>query len=243
MSGDKPKTIMDVEDITLDDSTIEGTTVNDRSQNTIIENPSSNTTLELLRHGELEGDDIFRGSTDDQLTNNGWQQMVSAIEGKDEWDIIITSPLSSCREFAEVIAQEDETDLEINEQFQEIDFGDWEGLSPDKILKQDADKLKAWWQSPTRVTPPKGEDFHEFQARILKFLKQMIENNKGNKILLITHAGVIRVILMHALGMHEDNLFRLNVDNASVSKIMIYHDKQGDSWSLISHGCVPAIES
>jgi len=204
---------------------------------------SLTTTIDLLRHGEVEGDAVYRGSTDDPLTDVGWQQMVAALQGKNDWDLIISSPLQRCSEFANLVAEEDDIDLEIEKSFQEIDFGDWEGLSPDKILKQDADKLKAWWQSPTRVTPPKGEDFHEFQARILKFLKQMIENNKGNKILLITHAGVIRVILMHVLGMHEDNLFRLNVDNASVSKIMIYHDKQGDSWSLISHGCVPAIES
>ena len=204
---------------------------------------SLTTTIDLLRHGEVEGDAVYRGSTDDPLTDIGWQQMVAALQGKNYWDLIVTSPLQRCCEFAELVAEEDNIDLEVEKSFQEIDFGLWEGLSPDKILKQDADKLKAWWQSPTRVTPPEGEDFHVFQARILESLKQTIENNKGNKILLITHAGVIRVILMHALGMQEDNLFRLNVDNASVSQVIIYHDKQGDSWSLISHGCTPAIES
>ncbi len=194
------------------------------------------TTIDLLRHGEVEGDAVYRGSTDDPLTDTGWQQMVAALKNKKDWDLIVSSPLQRCNEFAELIAEEDNIKLDVNKSFQEIDFGLWEGLSPDKIMKQDAQKLKNWWQSPTRVTPPKGEDFHEFQARILKSLKQIIADNKGNNILFITHAGVIRVILMYVLGMQEENLFRLNIDSASFSQIHIYHDKQGDSYSLIKHG-------
>jgi len=178
------------------------------------------TTIDLLRHGEVEGDAVYRGSTDDLLTDVGWQQMVSALQDKKGWDLIVTSPLQRCLEFAQLVAEEDEIDLQIDKSFQEIDFGLWEGLSPDKIMKNEADNLKAWWQSPTRITPPQGEDFHEFQARVLKALKQMVADNKGEKLLLVTHAGVIRVILMFVLGMQEENLFRLNVDNASFS-IMI----------------------
>lgn len=198
---------------------------------------SSNiTTIDLLRHGEVEGNAVYRGSTDDPLTDAGWQQMVIALQDKQDWDLIVSSPLQRCCEFAELVAGEDEIDLNVDKSFQEIDFGLWEGLSPDKIMKEEAEKLKAWWHSPTRVTPPEGEDFHKFQARILMALKKIVSDNKGNNILLITHAGVIRVILMYVLGMQEENLFRLNVDNASFSQIHIYHDKQGDSWSMIKHG-------
>lgn len=194
------------------------------------------TTIDLLRHGEVEGDAVYRGSTDDALTDHGWQQMVAALEGKSEWDIIITSPLQRCREFSELIAEEDEIDLEISNALQEIDFGLWEGLSPEEIIKDDADLLHAWWQSPTKVSPPEGEDFHDFQARVLKSLKQIIQDHSGKKILVVTHAGVIRMILMHILGMQEGNLFRLNVDYGSFTKLHAYHDDSGDTWSLIKHG-------
>lgn len=198
---------------------------------------SNNTTIiDLLRHGEVEGAAIYRGSTDDPLTDHGWQQMVSALDNKKSWDIIITSPLQRCREFAELIAQEDEIDLEINPSLQEIDFGLWEGLSPDQILKEDGEYLKAWWSSPTTVTPPDAEDFHDFQARVLKSVKHIVQEYQGQRILIVTHAGVIRLILMHILGMQDENLFRLNVDYGSYSQICAYHDDQGDSWSLIEHG-------
>jgi broad specificity phosphatase PhoE len=63
----------------------------------------------------------------------------------------------------------------------------------------------------------------------------MIEKHEGKHILLVTHAGVIRVILMYILGMQEENLFRLNVDYASISTIRMYHDDTGGWGTLISH--------
>ncbi len=197
--------------------------------------PSTTTTIEILRHGELEGEDTFRGSTDDALTDNGWRQMVAAIEGKNDWDIIITSPLSSCCEFAEVIAQEEEIDLEINKQFKEIDFGEWEGQTLSKIMKNDAELLGTWWESPTQITPPNGEDFHDFRARILKALKIVLEDYQGKKILLVTHSAVIRVIMMNILGMQESGLFRLNVDYASYSKIQMDINDVTGRGMLIEH--------
>ncbi len=196
------------------------------------------TTIDLLRHGEVEGEEVYRGSIDDALTDFGWQQMVNAVKNKDDWDLIVSSPLQRCREFAELIADEDKIELEINSAFQEIDFGHWEGLTPDEIMQEESELLHSWWKSPTNITPPDGEDFHEFKARVLKAFKQTVRENKGRKILLVTHAGVIRLILMHILGMPEENLFRLNVDYASYSRLSAYHDNLDDTWSLLQHGCV-----
>ena len=188
-------------------------------------------------HGEVEGGAVYRGSCDDPLTDHGWQQMVKALENKKDWDIVISSPLQRCYEFAELITDEDDIVLEISREIQEIDFGLWEGQSPEDIMQKDAENLKKWWKYPTKITPPEGEDFHDFQARVLKSLKQIIQDNKGKKVLLITHSGVIRVILMHALGMHCENMFRLNVEHASFSRLHLYHDDLSESWSLIQHGC------
>ena len=213
MSGTKPDTFIDVDS----------------------DNVSNSTTIELLRHGELEGGDIFRGSTDDALTDNGWQQMVSALGDKSEWDIIITSSLSSCREFAEVIAQDEEIDLEVNKQLTEIDFGDWEDQTLDDIMKEDSGLLNSWWQSPTQVTPPNGEDFHDFRSRVLKAFKEILREYKGKNILIITHSGVIRIILMSILGMQDESLFRLNVDYASFSKVRIDHNEFREQGILLEH--------
>ena len=102
-------------------------------------------------------------------------------------------------------------------------------------MKNDAKLLQQWWQSPTKVTPPDAEDFHQFRARVLIALKEIIEESKGHHVLLVTHAGVIRTIIMHILGMDDENLFRLNVNYASFTRLHIHHDQSGDWGSLVSH--------
>lgn len=201
---------------------------------------SSTTIIDLLRHGEVEGEDVFRGSNDDSVTDNvsddGWQQMQDALENRYGWDVIMTSPLSRCSEFAESLAEEEELSLHINDQLQEIHFGDWEGCSPDEISQSDSDLLHAWWKSPTRETPPRGENFQDFRSRVLKAFQQITKKYEGEHVLIVTHAGVIRVILMHVLGMNDENLFRLNVDHASFSRMRIHHDQTGEWGTLIEHG-------
>ena len=59
------------------------------------------TIIDLLRHGEVEGGEIIRGSTDDKLTDEGWAQMQNALQGDIQWDVIISSSLLRCAEFAE----------------------------------------------------------------------------------------------------------------------------------------------
>ena len=233
MSGQKPETILESTADDVKDTSSENSSSPELAP--VTQSAASVTTIELLRHGALEGDDTFRGITDDALSNNGWEQMVAALDGKNEWDIIVTSPLSSCREFAEVIAQEEEIDLEINKQFKEVNFGDWEDHTLEDLMKHDADLLNAWWQSPTQITPPNGEDFYDFRARVLKSFKILLDEYKGKRILIVTHSGVIRVILMNILGMQESNLFRLNVDYASYSKLHIDKNDLSGLGTLIEH--------
>jgi len=197
---------------------------------------SAITTIDLLRNGVVEDDAVFCGSTDDMLTDQGWQQMVKALDSKNDWDLIVSSPLHRCREFAELISSEDDIDLELDDSFDEIDFGLWEGLAPEKIMKDDGELLNAWWQSPTKNTPPEGEDFHQFQARVLKAFKDIVKNNTGKKILIVTDSWPIRVILMHILGLQGEHLFRINVDYACFSQLQIHHDEVGQKGCLIRHG-------
>ncbi|MEE9444772.1 MAG: alpha-ribazole phosphatase family protein [Cocleimonas sp.] len=200
---------------------------------------NTTTIIELLRHGEVEGKDVYRGVTDDPLTDAGWQQMVKALEGKEGWDIVISSPLQSCSEFAELIASEEDVDCEVINPLKEIDYGLWDGLSPDEILEdssgENSDLLHAWSKSPTNITPPDGEDYHEFQGRVLKAFKKIVTENQGQKVLIVTHSGVIRLILMDILGMQNEKLFSLSIKNGSYSKVYIHHDDTGQQGCLIEH--------
>ncbi len=196
---------------------------------------TSITTIDLLCHGAVEGADVYRGVTDDPLTDAGWQQMVNALEGREGWDLVISSPLQSCSEFAELISIEEGIDLQINQQLKEIDYGLWDGLSPDEILKESADLLQAWGLAPSMVTPPDGEDYHLFKGRVIAAFKQIMAENQGQNILIISHSGVIRLILMFILAMPDENLFSLPLSYGSFSKIHFHQDEAGQWGSLVEY--------
>lgn len=192
--------------------------------------------ITLLRHGQVEGEDVFRGSTDTPLSEAGWNQMNNSIGNDDDYHVIVSSPLLRCQAFAESLLNKEERQLISDERIQEINFGVWEACSPDDIMQKDAERLQEWWNNPTAVTPPQGESFQHFRYRVLDCWQEAIRTHKGKNLLFVTHAGVIRIILMKILGMQEENLFRIDVDYSNLSRIRIHHDETGDWASLISHG-------
>lgn len=62
------------------------------------------TTVDLLRHGEPVGGRKYRGQTDDALSETGWAQMRAAVDGHRPWDVIVSSTLLRCIEFARELA-------------------------------------------------------------------------------------------------------------------------------------------
>ena len=192
------------------------------------------TNIDLLRHSEVLGGSCYRGITDDPLTNKGWQQMQDKLGCNKHWDVIISSPLSRCHNFAKLLSSELQLALVTTPAFQEIDFGDWEGKTAEQI---DAQLLSQFYADPVNFSPPNGEPFNDFQQRILVAWQALLEAQQGKRILLITHAGVIRIILAHSLGLDIQHSFRLKIDHACLSSLEYFHSPGAESFcQLTKHG-------
>lgn len=183
-------------------------------------------TIDLLRHGDVAEGKKLLGSTDVLLSDLGWQQLRSLP--LDNWQKIVTSPLQRCHGFAEELSHQLTLPLLIDERFQEINFGQWDGqLLSELYDSQDAEKLIQFMQSPSTVTPPSGEAYHDFETRVMTAWQSLLTSLHKDKIkhcLLVTHGGVIRTIMSHVLGYSSDNLFRLEVPYACLSRIKQYDD-------------------
>ena len=190
------------------------------------------TYIDLLRHGEVEGGSCYRGITDDPLSSKGWTQMHSKLNLQPDWEIIISSPLSRCYAFAYALAEKQQCQLIASPGLQEINFGDWEGKTAAQI---DPQLLAQFYTDPVHFTVPNGEQFIDFRQRILKSWQALIRTHKGKRILLITHAGVIRIILADILGMDTQHSFKLKIAHACFSSIECFHDTK-DFYQLIRHG-------
>ena len=188
--------------------------------------------IDLLRHGEAEGGHCFRGRTDDVLTQRGWEQMHSAADAKPVWNEIISSPAQRCARFAQQLAETQQIPYRQAAWLWEVDFGDWEGATAAGLAKTDAKRLNAFWQDPVNQTPPNGEPFQQFQQRVLSGWHAIIQQPVEH-ILLIAHGGTIRVILAEVLGMPAQNMMRLELPHASLSRVRISADPAGNIYSSL----------
>lgn len=196
----------------------------------------STTTIDLLRHGEVEGGRKYRGQLDDPLSERGWEQLRTTTNKKQDWQHIITSPLKRCATFAEELANNHALPLHSEAEFKEISFGLWEGKTADELLASEPSAIKQYWNDPITTTPPQGEGLLAFEKRIIDGWNNMLLEFQGRHILLISHAGVMRIILCNVLNIPLASLFKLDVGLAKASRIQIEH-AEGKNWPrLIFHG-------
>lgn len=191
------------------------------------------TTIDILRHGKPEGGDIFRGATDVPLTEEGWQQMQAAIEAESGWQQVISSPLSRCLAFADAVATQKAIALQQDVAFREVSFGDWDGQLIADVHEHSAETIKQYWRDPFTVTPPNAEPMKVFYQRVVTGFEQLIKQHRGQHLLLVTHGGVIRMLLSYISQAQQLSMLRYDVPYASFSRIAIYHDDQGDWPQLV----------
>ncbi|MFJ3481876.1 alpha-ribazole phosphatase family protein [Pseudomonas sp. NPDC090202] len=180
--------------------------------------------LDLLRHGETELGGGLRGSLDDALTDTGWQQMQAAVAEAGPWDRIVSSPLQRCARFAERLALQHGLPLQQEPDLQELHFGDWEGKSPAQLMETDADALGQFWSDPYGFTPSNGEPVLAFAQRVLGAVQRLQQAHDGERILLISHGGVMRLLLAQARGLPREQLLQVIVGHGGLFGLQVAAD-------------------
>ena len=194
------------------------------------------TTIDLIRHGEPEGGVKYRGHRDDPLSDLGWEQMRNAVGDYAPWDRIVSSPLLRCSEFAVEVAGRLALPLSIRPGFKEVNFGCWEGRTAAELSAESPGCIERFWHDPTRHAPAGGEPFADFDARIAQAWRELVADFSGEHLLLVCHGGVIRTLVHQVLQTPLENLFRLNVSFAAVSRIRIVTSSDGlPMTSVIFH--------
>lgn len=168
------------------------------------------TIIDFIRHGEPLGGRMYRGNqVDHPLSKMGWQQMHEAIskyylrqeaDAKFKWDIVISSPMLRCYSFAEVISKQFAIPLVTNQTLTEISFGDWEGKTVDEVKATDPVLFHNFHQDPVKNRPPGAESLEVFSQRITEGLSALVKKYSGKRILLVTHAGIMRTSFIHVLS-------------------------------------------
>ncbi len=186
--------------------------------------------IDLLRHGATTSTGAFCGTSDVPLTAHGWAQMVRATAVAPAWTTLHSSPASRCASFAQHLATQLEVPLHLNAALRERDFGAWEGLTAAELPPE---LLAQWWQDPVGFTPPAAETVAAFRARVAAAWHALVASTAApSHQLLITHGGVIRVILAEVLQQPNVTLWQIEVPPATLTRLRL---AAGGQPSLVFH--------
>jgi alpha-ribazole phosphatase/probable phosphoglycerate mutase len=194
------------------------------------------TTVDLLRHGEPEGGQMFRGAVDDPLSPRGWEQMRAAVGDYRDWEAVISSPLIRCAAFARELAEHLNLPLEIVNEFSELSFGVWEGRSVADVHATDPLALARFWRDPIGCPIPGGESVEAFDQRVGQAWEALLERYRGQHVLLIAHGGTIRMVLRRLLEMPVRRIWRIEVPFAAISRIRLHRDPEADPHLVFHNG-------
>ncbi len=151
------------------------------------------------------------------------------------WTHIVSSPLQRCRQFAEHVAQQTALDLQVEEQWQEIDYGDWDGMLLSEWRQQAADQFREFRKDLSKLSPPNGEDYLAFKDRVLTAWESLAEKPDGSHVLVVTHGGVLRVVLPTVLGMPLNRSYPLHIPFACFSRVRLEVEEDKINASLLFH--------
>lgn len=180
-------------------------------------------TLYLLRHGDTAANGRFIGSTDLPVSPNGYCQLDLARENLESKGItkIFCSPMLRCRQTAEHLRL-DTAAIE-NQDLREIDFGAWEGKTFEEISRQWPDTVREWATWSEAFSFPDGERIGAFLQRIYA-VKASIDACRDERILVISHGGVIRNLICLYLGLSADKYLLFDIKAGCFSTLSLFSD-------------------
>ncbi|HEX2425023.1 MAG TPA: MSMEG_4193 family putative phosphomutase [Actinomycetota bacterium] len=181
------------------------------------------TVLLLVRHGmtSVTGSKLTGWAPGFHLSEEGRVQAERVGERLVELPLraIYCSPLERCRETAEPLARRTRLSVRVRPRLGEVRYGDWTGRSLAQLRR-----TKLWRRvqlTPSNVRFPGGESFLEVQERAVDEVLRISESHPDAAVAAVSHADVIKLVLAHFAGMHQDAFQRLVVDPGSVSVLSI----------------------
>jgi len=177
----------------------------------------------LMRHAAVAKgkEKIFIGSTDMELSDEGIAQAAAAskvLYGKPV-QRIYCSGMKRAVQTAEIIAERCGIDEVVKvEDLNEISLGDWEGKSFDEIRTKYPEEFTKRGEDIFNYKTPGGESFRELQERAFKAFENIVENTKGD-ILIVAHSGVNKTIIAKILGLNLQECFNMKQGYCYINKI------------------------
>lgn len=185
------------------------------------------TTLIMVRHGESVDNAArrFGGRRDVGLTDTGNVQAQAVAHGlsRKKIDVVVSSTLARARQTAKQIAAPHGLPVEIQEGFEEANFGLWEGMTYAEIQSAYPDFASQWIDMPLTIPPPEGESFEAVCLRVKIAMEALYKRWRGKQIVLVAHGGSIRAAIVHAIRGPIHLAAHMAIDPCSITIVDDFH--------------------
>jgi alpha-ribazole phosphatase len=131
----------------------------------------------------------------------------------EDFQAVYSSPLTRCRKLAEAVSKG--IPVIYDARLMELNFGIWEGHNWEEINKTDEANL--WFNDWMNRSCPEGESYRQLINRVQDYLQHIIHINKN--VLIITHGGVIRVLISQLSDIEPQKAFDMKIDFGSIVKL------------------------
>ena len=182
--------------------------------------------LLLVRHGETEDNSCERywGHTDVKLSVDGLKQAerLRKLLSDERINTVYSSPLRRARVTAETIIAGRKLQVIECPELREVNFGEIEGLTFAEVSRLHPDVSRSWIDRDPGLKYPGGESVREFHLRVGRFINLLENHISEETLLVVAHAGVLRVLMCRLLGLELEHWRQFSFDLASLSEVETY---------------------
>ena len=162
------------------------------------------------------------------INKNGEQQMLDIIEfikirGVKN-DKIISGPALCTVQSAELLSEELKKDFKIDETLLPRNYGDWDGLTLEQVKKRYPEFENRTAVSMFLETPENGEDLDSFNERVMKSVANIVQENSGKRLLVVTHPAIIRSAVCSALKIPKEAQYKIYIKTGSATQLSYFED-------------------
>lgn len=186
------------------------------------------TEIIIIRHGETEWNKTgrFQGHSDVPLSAEGRAQAAALGQNLalDHVDAIYASDLTRAMETAAPLAKRFGFEVISDPLLRELNFGAWEGRHFDDVNAENPNAMKNFYTDPEQADIPESEPFPEFQRRVAGRVREIVAQERGKRIVIVSHGASIRILLADILAMPIRSIWHISQLNTAVNKIRFEDD-------------------
>ena len=184
----------------------------------------------LVRHGQTEWNRVerFRGHADVPLNQTGLAQAeATGRRVASEWTpaAVYSSPLSRAVKTAEAIAKHFSLPVQVHPGLADIDYGEWQGLTPEEARQRWPEQVDSWYLHPELACIPGGETLAGLRLRGMAAIQELSAHHPGQTIVLVGHTVINRILLLGVLGLGNERFWHIQQDTCAIN---VFEAEKGD---------------